>query len=65
MSAPVSTCQQPLKPLKRLAVHSTTTCAPQAAKYGKCIVASYKDVSKDMCKEEFFEFQKCLRQAVR
>ena len=53
-----------LKPLKRFAQHSTTTCAAQATKYGKCILNSYMDVTKDMCRDEFAEFRKCLKQAV-
>lgn len=53
------------RPLRRLAVHSTTTCASQASVYGKCIVATYTDVRKDICKEEFLKFGQCLRDAVR
>ncbi|KAJ7213035.1 hypothetical protein GGX14DRAFT_312536, partial [Mycena pura] len=51
-------------PLRRLALHSTTTCSIPASDYGKCILASYSDVTKDMCKEEFARFAKCLREAV-
>ncbi|KAF9241525.1 hypothetical protein BU15DRAFT_36688, partial [Melanogaster broomeanus] len=56
--APVNT------PLKRLALHSTTTCSAQATAYGKCILATYTDVRKDSCKQEFEKFGLCLRQAV-
>ncbi|KAF9070623.1 hypothetical protein BDP27DRAFT_1152092, partial [Rhodocollybia butyracea] len=52
------------KPLKRLALHATTTCAEQASVYGKCILATYTDVHKDICKEEFAKFGQCLREAV-
>ncbi|KAK0195691.1 hypothetical protein F5146DRAFT_922595 [Armillaria mellea] len=52
------------RPLRRLAVHSTTTCAAQASTYGKCILATYTDVRKDVCKEEFLKFGQCLRDAV-
>ncbi|KAJ7054432.1 hypothetical protein C8F01DRAFT_995419 [Mycena amicta] len=52
-------------PLGRFAVHTTTTCGSQASMYGKCILASYTDVRKDMCKAEFALFAQCLRQAVR
>ena len=52
-------------PLKRLALHSTSTCAAQASAYGKCIVATYTDVRKDSCKAEFDKFGACLRTAVR
>ncbi|KAF9529376.1 hypothetical protein CPB83DRAFT_263317 [Crepidotus variabilis] len=66
MSPPaISGAKEPLRPLKRLALHTTSTCAAQATKYGKCIAASYLDVSKDMCKEEFAEFRSCVRQAMK
>ncbi|KAK7030759.1 hypothetical protein R3P38DRAFT_2930361 [Favolaschia claudopus] len=51
-------------PLKRLAIHSTSTCAAQASAYGKCILATYTDVTKDVCKEDFAKFAKCLRDAM-
>ena len=51
-------------PLKRLALHSTVTCAAQANQYGKCILTTYTDVRKDACKEEFANFGACLREAV-
>ncbi|KAF8217812.1 hypothetical protein K438DRAFT_12057 [Mycena galopus ATCC 62051] len=50
--------------LGRLAVHSTATCSVQASVYGKCILATYTDVTKDVCKDEFAKFAKCLREAV-
>ncbi|KIK95173.1 hypothetical protein PAXRUDRAFT_141312 [Paxillus rubicundulus Ve08.2h10] len=61
-SAPKTTASTPLK---RLALHSTTTCSAQATSYGKCILATYTDVRKDSCKQEFEKFGQCLRQAVR
>ncbi|KAG9316546.1 hypothetical protein JVU11DRAFT_2596 [Chiua virens] len=48
--------QKSTTPLKRLALHSTTTCSSQAAAYGKCIVATYTDIRKDSCKHEFEKF---------
>ncbi|KAJ4483347.1 hypothetical protein J3R30DRAFT_3367021 [Lentinula aciculospora] len=54
-----------IKPLKRLAVHATTTCAEQASIYGKCILATYTDVRQDICKAEFQKFGQCIREAVR
>lgn len=51
-------------PLKRLVYHSTATCSAQAAVYGKCIVATYTDVTKDVCKDEFLSFKRCLEKAV-
>ncbi|KAF9820315.1 hypothetical protein IEO21_01529 [Rhodonia placenta] len=52
-------------PLRRLALHSTSTCSAQASAYGKCILSTYTDVKKDACKEEFAKFGACLREAVR
>lgn len=40
------------------------SCPAQAAAYGKCIAASYKDVQKDMCQKEFLAFKQCVQQAV-
>lgn len=60
----MTTTVQSTKPLKRLAVHATTTCASQASVYGKCILVSYTDVHKDICKDEFAKFGQCLREAV-
>ncbi|KAJ6491395.1 hypothetical protein C8R47DRAFT_976764 [Mycena vitilis] len=51
-------------PLGRLALHSTATCSVQATSYGKCVLATYTDVTKDVCKDEFARFAKCLREAV-
>lgn len=62
MSSPSATAA--LKPLRRLALHSTTTCATHASAYGKCIVSKYEDVQKDMCKAEFEKFGRCMREAV-
>ncbi|KIK67373.1 hypothetical protein GYMLUDRAFT_867582 [Collybiopsis luxurians FD-317 M1] len=53
------------RPLKRLAFHATTTCAEHASVYGKCILATYTDVHKDICKDEFAKFGQCLRQAMK
>ncbi|KAF7792296.1 hypothetical protein EIP86_003332 [Pleurotus ostreatoroseus] len=52
-------------PLRRFAYASTTTCAAQASAYGKCVVATYTDIRKDSCKEEFEKFGKCMREAMK
>ncbi|KAH9839544.1 uncharacterized protein C8Q71DRAFT_517263 [Rhodofomes roseus] len=54
-----------LTPLRRFATHTTTTCSVQASAYGKCILATYTDVRKDACKEEFAKFGACLREAMK
>lgn len=34
--------------------------SPQAATYGKCIVADYNAVHKDMCAKEFMKLKDCF-----
>ncbi|KZW02742.1 hypothetical protein EXIGLDRAFT_371776 [Exidia glandulosa HHB12029] len=53
------------RPLRRLAVASTTTCALHAKAYGACVAASYTDARKDMCSTEFSRFKDCVQTAVR
>ncbi|KAF9057810.1 hypothetical protein BJ165DRAFT_1333846 [Panaeolus papilionaceus] len=53
------------RPIQRLAVATTKTCAGEASAYGKCIVASYTDISKEACKREFEKFKACVTEAVR
>ena len=48
------------QPLKTLA-KASKSCAGQSAAYGKCIAASYHDVSKDMCQAEFAAFKDCVQ----
>jgi len=61
----IHTAKQRSQPLKKLAIHSTSTCSLQATTYAKCIVATYKDVTRDICATEFLQFKICLRDAVR
>jgi len=51
--------------LKRLVYHSTATCSRPAAVYGKCIVATYTDVTKNVCIDEFLSFKRCLESAMK
>jgi hypothetical protein len=51
--------------LRRLACHSTTSCSAQASAYGKCIFATFTDVKKKICEEEFAQFRKCVAEVVR
>ncbi|KAH9083359.1 hypothetical protein EDB83DRAFT_2253966 [Lactarius deliciosus] len=62
---PAASSSTAVTPLRRLAIASTTTCAKEASDYGKCIVATYTDVHKDMCKAEFEKFGACLRQTMK
>ncbi|KAI0798716.1 hypothetical protein BC629DRAFT_1734173 [Irpex lacteus] len=65
MSLNTSATTTATTPLRRLALHSTTTCATQASEYGKCILKTYTDVRKDACAEEFAKFGACLRTAMK
>ncbi|KAI5116754.1 hypothetical protein M0805_008367 [Coniferiporia weirii] len=56
---------QATTPLRRLALHSTTTCGAHASTYGKCILATYTDVKRDACKAEFEQFGRCLRESMK
>ncbi|GHJ88501.1 hypothetical protein NliqN6_4903 [Naganishia liquefaciens] len=47
--------------LKRLA-KASKSCASQSLAYGKCVGASYLDVSKGMCEKEFQAFKQCVQQ---
>ncbi|KAJ9106363.1 hypothetical protein QFC21_001509 [Naganishia friedmannii] len=49
--------------LKRLASASKSCSVPSLA-YGKCIGASYLDVSKGMCEKEFQAFKECVQVSV-
>ncbi|KAI9259060.1 hypothetical protein BY458DRAFT_408524, partial [Sporodiniella umbellata] len=40
------------------------SCPSQAAAYGKCITANYKNVSQGMCGAEFQAFKQCVSLAV-
>ncbi|KAJ7613063.1 hypothetical protein FB45DRAFT_874590 [Roridomyces roridus] len=63
MSLSPTTTTTKSRPLARLALHSTATCTSHATLYGKWILATYTDVSKDACKAEFAKFARCLREA--
>jgi len=53
------------EPIKRLVVAATTTCAAPASVYGRCILANYQDVKKDMCAVEFRAFKDGVQTVVR
>ncbi|TFK25682.1 hypothetical protein FA15DRAFT_668197 [Coprinopsis marcescibilis] len=61
----LNAASKPTRPIQRLAFHSTVTCATQATTYGKCVAATYTDVRKDSCREEFLKFKDCLREAMK
>ncbi|KAI4721314.1 hypothetical protein E4T48_02369 [Aureobasidium sp. EXF-10727] len=48
------------KPLEKfITASSKCTLESQGAAYGKCIVAEYQNVRKDMCAKEFMQLKNC------
>ncbi|KAJ0424836.1 hypothetical protein BJX62DRAFT_200610 [Aspergillus germanicus] len=47
------------RPIEKFA-KATSKCAVEAAAYGKCIVADYQGVHKDMCAKEFMKLKDCF-----
>ncbi|KZF25217.1 hypothetical protein L228DRAFT_244013 [Xylona heveae TC161] len=46
------------RPVERFA-RATAKCGPEAALYGKCIVADYNHVHKDKCLTQFLRLKDC------
>ncbi|KAJ5618862.1 hypothetical protein N7510_002846 [Penicillium lagena] len=46
------------RPVEKFA-KATAKCATEAAAYGKCVVADYNSVHKDMCAKEFLRLKDC------
>ncbi|KAF2137966.1 uncharacterized protein K452DRAFT_301354 [Aplosporella prunicola CBS 121167] len=59
MSAPART-----RPIQKLAAASAK-CSAESAVYGKCILADYNNVHKDMCLQEFLRLKDCYLAAVK
>ncbi|KAL3479816.1 hypothetical protein BJX99DRAFT_221840 [Aspergillus californicus] len=47
------------RPIEKFA-KATSKCSVEAAVYGKCIVADYQGVQKDMCAKEFMKLKDCF-----
>ncbi|KAB8237352.1 hypothetical protein BDV23DRAFT_182946 [Aspergillus alliaceus] len=47
------------RPIEKFA-KATSKCSVEAAAYGKCIVADYNSVHKDMCAKEFMKLKDCF-----
>ncbi|KAL7411896.1 hypothetical protein BDY24DRAFT_416800 [Mrakia frigida] len=43
---------------------ATKECSASSQAYGECIMKSYKDVEKGMCKEEFGLFKGCVEKVM-
>ncbi|OQE15414.1 hypothetical protein PENSTE_c028G05328 [Penicillium steckii] len=50
------------RPVEKFA-KATAQCSAQAAAYGKCVVADYNSVHKDMCAKEFMKLKDCVMAA--
>ncbi|KAK5088852.1 hypothetical protein LTR05_003074 [Lithohypha guttulata] len=46
------------RPIEKFA-EAVAKCGPEAANYGKCIVADYQSTYQDMCKKEFMVLKDC------
>jgi len=47
-----------VRPIQKFA-EASAKCSAEAAAYGKCIVADYNAVHKDMCAKEFMKLKDC------
>ncbi|KAJ5097465.1 hypothetical protein N7456_008186 [Penicillium angulare] len=47
------------RPVEKFA-KTTAQCSVEAAAYGKCVVADYSSVHKDMCAKEFLRLKDCF-----
>ncbi|KAJ5224894.1 uncharacterized protein N7469_008397, partial [Penicillium citrinum] len=52
------------RPVEKFA-KATAQCSTQAAAYGKCVVADYNSVHKDMCAKEFMKLKDCVMVSAR
>ncbi|KAI6086639.1 hypothetical protein F4821DRAFT_238211 [Hypoxylon rubiginosum] len=50
------------RPIQKFAA-SVSQCSAEATIYGKCIVADYNSVHKDMCANEFLKLKDCFLRA--
>ncbi|KAK4214999.1 hypothetical protein QBC37DRAFT_420050 [Rhypophila decipiens] len=47
-----------VRPIQRMA-QAVSKCSAEASLYGKCILADYNSVHKDMCAKEFLKLKDC------
>ncbi|EGO57151.1 hypothetical protein NEUTE1DRAFT_43828 [Neurospora tetrasperma FGSC 2508] len=47
-----------VRPIQRFA-SAVSKCSVESAAYGKCILADYNSVHKDMCVKEFMRLKDC------
>ncbi|OKP06417.1 hypothetical protein PENSUB_6407 [Penicillium subrubescens] len=47
------------RPIEKVA-KATAKCSTEAAAYGKCVLADYDSVHKDMCVKEFMRLKDCF-----
>ncbi|RWQ92108.1 hypothetical protein C8Q69DRAFT_510232 [Paecilomyces variotii] len=53
-----------VRPIEKFA-KATAQCSVEAAAYGKCVVADYQSVHKDMCVKEFMRLKDCYLAAAK
>ncbi|KAJ5682556.1 hypothetical protein N7462_005721 [Penicillium macrosclerotiorum] len=47
------------RPVEKIA-KAAAQCSAEATAYGKCVVADYNSVHKDMCVKEFMRLKNCV-----
>ncbi|GLA79700.1 hypothetical protein AtubIFM56815_000501 [Aspergillus tubingensis] len=55
-----STKTRPIEKFAKAASKCSVETGFQAAAYGKCVVADYNAVQKDMCAKEFMKLKDCF-----
>lgn len=53
-----------VRPIEKFA-QAVAKCSAEAAAYGKCVVAEYNSVRKDMCAKEFMKLKDCYLAAAK
>ncbi|KAH7036345.1 hypothetical protein B0J12DRAFT_678959 [Macrophomina phaseolina] len=52
------------RPIEKFA-SAAAKCSVESAAYGKCILADYNNVHKDMCLKDFLRLKDCYLAAVK
>ncbi|EMD58810.1 hypothetical protein COCSADRAFT_165065 [Bipolaris sorokiniana ND90Pr] len=52
------------RPIDKLAT-AAAKCSKESSLYGKCILADYNNVRKDMCINEFMKLKECYLKAYK
>ncbi|KAK3949406.1 hypothetical protein QBC32DRAFT_349229 [Pseudoneurospora amorphoporcata] len=64
MQPPKATTSSTVRPIQRFA-SAVSKCSAESAAYGKCILADYNSVHKDLCANEFLRLKNCYLLAAK